>query len=334
MKKHNDICIVFTGGMNIDIVAQGITTFAGPGEQVWCTNWSIAPGGKARNMAAMTALYTGPGKTAFIGKTTKDNWGLWEIPLKDLQEKGVDTDYVICKEPVGNEQPTSALILVNKQGENQIYYTPGIGGTFSPDDFSTSTSLLDAVAENQGLLALCLEMPLFTAIHAIKEAGSRGLRVFFDPGGLPGEFQRNHEKLKEYSQIIGPEIYMIKPNEHEAFMLTGKKVHDFISAGRAAEVFLNKGIKHVVITHGSKGAYYFTEESSRHFPAPEITDYVNCDETGCGDQMMAVLCGEFSMGTQPEKAVRKAVAAGTLQYTKQGICPLNRNEIEAFFSSL
>ena len=44
----------------------------------------------------------------------------------------------------------------------------------------------------------------------------------------------------------------------EAEILTGVKVHDILSAERAARFFHEKGVKNVIITLGSSGAFVRT----------------------------------------------------------------------------
>ena len=107
---------------------------------------------------------------------------------------------------------------MNKQGENQIYCVPGINDDFSPTDVDRAASLFEGSAD-KGILALTLEMPLDTAVHAIRKARTYRLRVVLDPGGISAS--------QDVQGLLQEGIYCIKPNEHEAKILTGINIVDF-----------------------------------------------------------------------------------------------------------
>ena len=147
-----------------------------------------------------------------------------------------------------------------------------------------------------------------------------GIKVFFDPGGIM--------EGNDYSGLLEQKIHLIKPNEHEAQILTGVHITDFESAREAAKIMLGWGIENVVITHGVKGSYVFNNESEANIPIPHLEQPERCDATGCGDQTMAVLCAEMVKGKGVIDATKTAVLAGTLQFFKIGIQPLKREEVE------
>lgn len=319
MKKPSARIIV-VGGLNTDIVAAGVNELLGPGELSRSGKLFIGPGGKSSNIARMCACLLGPECVFMVGKTSKDPYGLWEVPVKALREAGVNTDQVAVEnmEQTG-KFPGIALIPVNKQGENQIYCVPGINDDFSPSDIDRAESLF-AASTARGILVLALEMPLDTAEHAICKAREHGLRVVMDPGGIG--------PTEDVRPLLRAGIYCIKPNEHEARILTGVEVVDFAGAERAARDLLAYGIRNVLITHGSRGAYLFNRETSTHIPATQRTFGKDSDETGCGDQATAVLCSETLGGTRMAEAARMAVHLGTMQFHRRGIQPVRPEEIE------
>ncbi len=308
------------GGLNTDIVAAGVNELLGPGELSRSGELFIGPGGKSSNIARMSALLLGPGRVFMVGRTSRDPYGLWRVPVKALAEAGVNTDHIRVEtmERCG-KFPGIALIPVNKQGENQIYCLPGINDDFSPADVDRAEVLFKDSAE-EGILALTLEMPLDTAAHAIRKAREYGLRVVLDPGGIGS--------AQDVDALLEAGVYCIKPNEHEARILTGIEVTDLSSAGEAARKLLDCGIGNVLITHGSEGAYLFNAEMGDHIPVPRLSCATHTDETGCGDQTTAVLCSETLRGTTIDEAARTAVYAGTLQFQRQGIRPVRPEELE------
>jgi ribokinase len=319
--NHDLIDTIFIGGMNIDVIASGVDRFLNPGELTSEGKLIIGAGGKSRNMAHMTSLYSGAGRVAMIGKTVRDANNLWQIPVGALEQVGAITDYItIVPAEETDKSPTVAVIVVNKKGENQIYLLPGINEDFSPEDIENAHALFETVQNNHGILALCLELRLDTAIYAIKKANEMEIKVFFDPGGIM--------EGSDYSGLLEQKIHLIKPNEHEAQILTGVQITNFESAQEAAKIMLGWGIENVVITHGEKGAYVFNHETEASIPIPHLEPPGLCDATGCGDQTMAVLCAEMVKGKSLVDATKTAVLAGTLQFFKTGIQPLKREEVE------
>ncbi|MEA3326760.1 MAG: hypothetical protein U9R53_05555, partial [Chloroflexota bacterium] len=60
-------------------------------------------------------------------------------------------------------------------------------------------------------------------------------------------------------------------------------------------------------------------------PPPNLSTPPHAESTGCGDQVLAVLCAETLHGVVFENACRKAVIAGSLQYCQPGLTPIQPN---------
>ncbi len=312
-----NIQVLVAGSLNTDITAAGVDSLLGSGELSRSGTIVIGPGGKSRNMAQMIAAILGPETVAMAGKTSRDPYRLWEVPFRALDEAGVVTDYITIEtfEETGL-MPGIALIPVNRQGENQIYCIPGISDSFLPEDIDRAEEAFESIK----LLTLTLEMPLETAIHAIQKAKARDIPVVLDPGGIDPD--------ADYRELLDQAIFLMKPNEHETKILTGIEVTGHGSAKQAAQILLERGINYVLITHGSCGAYLFSRDIDEEIDTPEYADAA-CDETGCGDQVTAVMCAEILRGTGIPVAARIAVRAGTAQYCRSGISPLSGDEITA-----
>jgi ribokinase len=315
MKDH---LIIVPGGLNTDIVGLGVEKLLEPGELTLGGKLKIGPGGKARNMAQMAAAYLGEGMVAMIGRSSKDPFGLWKIPMQSLNDAGVDTAFIkiLSFEEAGQKYPGIALIPVDEKGRNQIYVLPGVNEDFSPEDVEEARELF----RNEGkkkILLLALEIPVETARYCIEKAAESGIRVVLDPGGIS----------EPPAQIIDEKIFLLKPNEHETKILTGMPVDDFASAKKAANILLSEGIQNVLITHGAKGAYLFNREVSLHIRVPEVEDSALHDETGCGDQVTAIVASCLAEGRDLVEAAELAVRAGTVQFTRAGIQPISRKEL-------
>jgi len=317
------LSIIVVGGLNTDIIAMGAKKLLKAGEHTYASELKIGPGGKSRNIAQMIAILLGKNKIAMIGKTSKDPYGLWKLPLTSLRKAGVNTDFVnVTSFKESKQFPGIALIPVDTQGRNQIYVLPGITNNFLPKDIDGADGLFKSIANNNGFLVISLELPLQTAIHAIKKANKFGIKVFLDPGGI--------DETKNYDELLKQDIYFIKPNEHEAKILTGVKVKDFATAKDAASKLLGRGIENVLITFGKNGGYLFNKELSMHIPTPPVNLGKDRDETGCGDQTMAALVAFVSTGSNILNSAKAGILAGTLQFQKAGISPVTKSEINKY----
>lgn len=314
-----DHLIIVPGGLNTDIVGLGVEKLLAPGELTLGGKLKVGPGGKARNMAQMAAAYLGEGKVAMIGRSSKDPFGLWKIPVQSLKDAGVDTTFIkiLDFEEAGQKYPGIALIPVDKEGHNQIYVLPGVNEDFSAQDIDVA----DELFKNEGkqkILLLALEIPMDTAQHCIEKAASNGIRVILDPGGIS----------VPVDEIVTEKIFLLKPNEHEIKVLTDLPVNDFESAKNPANILLSRGVQNVLITHGAEGAYLFNRDVSLHIRVPDVEDSAVPDETGCGDQVTAVVASCLAEGRDLIEAAGLAVRAGTLQFYKAGIQPITRKELE------
>lgn len=313
------VTTIVIGSLNTDLIATGLQQFPKAGEHVYGDKLLIGPGGKSRNIADMIAHLAPKGSVAMIGKTVRDEYGLWRPPVDALKKAGVVTQYVkVLKHEDAGKLPGIALIPVDQQGNNQIIVLPGVSSDFSPQDIDDAEKLFRQAGENNGVLVLTLECPIPTILRAIDLAKRHNLKIMLDPGGL--EAGVNIDRILEG-------LFFIKPNEHEAAMLTGIQVVDFASAQLAAERLQQRGVQHVLITAGAHGAYLFSPDDKTHIVIPEIKVDSEKDETGCGDQTMAALCALVQSNESIGKAASQAVAAGTLQFQRVGIQPVTAAEL-------
>ncbi len=317
--NNQNLTTIVIGGLNTDIVALGVKKIIQAGEHIYGKRLKIGPGGKSRNIAQMIATLRGKNTVAMIGRTSKDPYGLWKFPIEALKKAGVNTQYIkILK---SKEFPGIALIAVDRQGRNQIYVLPGITNSFSPIDIDDSNEIFTTVAKNKGNLVFSLELPLETAIYAVKKANSLGIRVLFDPGGI--------DKDQNYSNLLKQKIFLIKPNEHEAKILTGVTVDSFQSAKKAAAILLKQGIEHVFITTGKTGGYLFNKTLQKHIPVPDVKGSLVKDETGCGDQTIATIAAQLCEGKDIEEAATIGILSGTLEFHKNGIVSITKKELRS-----
>jgi ribokinase len=317
--KYKNISIIVPGGLNTDIIAHNIDKLLKKSELSYGGTLKIGPGGKSRNIAQMAAQLLGKSRIAMIGITVKDPYGLWKIPLKALKKAGVNTDYVRIENFNKRDPqfPGVALIPVDRNGNNQIYVLPGINEKLSKEHIIGAERLFKSTSGR--ILILSMEIPKEAAVCAIQMAYENSIKIILDPGGI--------NSRDEIDDLINEKIFLLKPNEHEARIITGVSIQDFGSANRAARRILRRGVQNVLITHGERGAYLFSASMKEHIPVPEVTTTAPFDETGCGDQATATIAVMISEGYDLMRSSVAAVKAGTLQYHRIGIQPVLRKDI-------
>jgi ribokinase len=112
---------------------------------------------------------------------------------------------------------------------------------------------------------------------------------------------------------------MIIPNETETEILTGIKITDEASLKKAAEYLHGLGIEAVIITIGSKGAFYDVNGKSGIIPAFKVKAV---DTTAAGDTFIGalstVLKSDFS---NIEEAITYGNKASSLTVQRFGAQP-------------
>jgi len=320
MMSYDHLQAVFMGALNIDIIANRLAHFAEPGAQVNGNDLFIGAGGKACNMAQMASAYLGADRVAMIGKTVKDTYKLWTIPIQALNKAGIITDFIVTIEPDKAQLPTIAIILGDRSYRNKVYYFRGVNENLSRAEIDQVQPLFEQLAQAKGFLVMSFEMPARSVEYALEKAAEMGIRVLIDPGGA--------QPAEDYTALLEKPNFLLKPNAHEAEQLSGVRVTDFQSASQAASILMKKGVQRVLITHGEQGAYLFGDGVSEHISLAPIPQNSIFESTGSGDQAMAILTAKLLEGEPLLNAAQTAVLAGTLQSYRAGTQALTRAEID------
>jgi ribokinase len=284
--------ILVIGSSNTDMVIK-TEKMPAPGETILGGTFLMNPGGKGANQAVAAARLGG--KVTFITKRGNDLFGNQAIGL--FMREGIDTQYIVKD----MELPSGvALITVDASGENSIVVAPGSNGNLQPEDISSKilkTGKCD-------ILLLQLEIPVKTVEYAVHTASQYGIKVILNPApatSLPDDLFKH--------------IWLITPNETEAEILTGIRVHDVPSAADAAESFKKKGVQNVIITLGSAGAYVRSDKFTGIVPGIKV-DVV--DTTAAGDVFNGALAVAIAEGSDLEDAVQFANKAAAISVTRLG----------------
>jgi ribokinase len=171
------------------------------------------------------------------------------------------------------------------------------------------------------VLTVQLEIPYDTVACAVALAKRSNVLTILDPAPAPPE------GLPESLYHVD----ILTPNQIEAQLLTGVPVRTPDDARRAAERFLLRGTRIVIVKMGSQGAVIVQRAeagepgaapgsgaSVKHVPGFRVPVV---DTTAAGDAFNAALAVGLAEGMPLPQAVRFANAAGALACTKMGALP-------------
>ena len=282
--------VVVVGSVNMDVVAR-VETLPRPGETLAGRELVTNPGGKGANQAVAAARLGA--EVSFVGRVGADGFG---VDLRrTLEEAGVDCRQL---ETISGVASGTALIHVDRHGENAITVIPGANACLTPRDIKEARPVI----EEADVILLQLEIPLETAVAVIDEAHDLGVPVILDPAPAPRTVDGRLCRVD-----------VLTPNETEATALTGDAS---TSAEATAEALRRAGAHHVVLKRGAAGAVVLDESGTiSSVPAFSVSPV---DTTAAGDAFTAALAVRWASGVPLAQAVRFGCAAGALATTKIG----------------
>jgi ribokinase len=282
--------IIVIGSSNTDMVIK-TGKIPVPGETILGGDFLMNPGGKGANQAVAASRLGG--KVTFIAKIGNDLFG--NQTMKILKKEGINTSYIV-KDP---DMPSGiALITVDEEGENSIVVAPGSNHNLLVQDIDSDI----LTSDKYNVMLLQLEIPLMTVEFAALTAAENGIKVILNPAPA----QKLHDYLLRH-------IWLITPDEIEAEILTGIKIHNITTAEAAATSLQKRGVKNVIITMGAEGAYIKTEDFAEMLPGVKVKAI---DTTGAGDVFNAALAVATAEGKELRDAVVFANKAASICVTR------------------
>ena len=284
--------ILVIGSSNTDMVVK-TDKLPAPGETVLGGIFLMNPGGKGANQAVAAARLGG--QVVFVAKVGNDIFG--QEAIAGFRQEGIDTTHVLTD----SEHPSGvALINVDASGENCITVAPGSNAHLQPAE----TEVALQTARPDTLVLLQLEIPLSTVESVVEQAVVKGLRVILNPA--PAQTLRTD---------LFRHLFLITPNETEAELFTGIRVTDLPTAKQAAQKLHALGVSNVVITLGSKGAYFSTGMEDQLITTATVKAI---DTTAAGD----CFNGALTVGLAEDKSLPEAIAfackAASISVTRMG----------------
>lgn len=298
--------IVVIGSSNTDMVIQS-QTLPLPGQTVLGGTFFMNAGGKGANQAVAAARLGG--NVVFVAKVGNDLFG--NNAIEGFQKENINTEFVF----IDNSNASGiALINVDAKGENCIAVASGANANLDKEDIDKARTAI----ESADIILVQLEIPLSTVEYIIREASRFNKTVILNPAPAAA-----------LSDDVYKNLFFITPNENEAQLLSGIIVNDVLSAQKAAQFFIEKGVQNVIITLGKEGALWCDENNCQLIPSPSVTAV---DTTAAGDVFNGALAVAISEGKSTKEAVAFANHSAALSVTKLGAqsSAPHRNEVETF----
>ncbi|WP_343049844.1 ribokinase [Paenibacillus phytohabitans] len=289
------LSIVVIGSLNMDMV---VRTKRAPeaGETLFGQEFALSPGGKGANQAVAAARLGA--EVTMIGRVGRDSFGSGLLEV--MSQEQVHTGYITQSE---SQATGVASIVVDGEGENRIIVVPGANVEMKPADIEA----LEPVIRQAGIVVMQLETDLTMVEAAAAVASRHGIPVILNPAP---------------AQPLGDELLhhvtYLTPNETEAGILAGISVESVDDAERAARILLQKGVQHIIVTLGSKGALIVNAAGSLHVPGFPVQAV---DTVAAGDSFNGALAWQLTRGKTLDEAVRFANAVGALAVGKAGAIP-------------
>ncbi len=264
-------------------------------------------GGKGANQAVQAARMGA--KTAFVGRVGADPFGRQLI--ETLRAYGVGTERVAVDQMLPSGM---AVVIVEDDGSNRIVVVPGANGAVGEAELK----MLDELLAPGSILSLQCEIPFDIVQEAARCGRRKGATVLLDPS--PAQ-----------AVVLSPGVFddvdYLMPNEGEAFALSGER-----DVFAAAHALLHLGARTVVVKMGEKGAMAVGAYES---PLVSAFNVAVRDTTGAGDSFQGAFAASLDCGYDPERALRRAMAAGALTVTRFGAQQAmpSGSEVDAFLQS-
>ncbi len=298
--------ITVMGSSNTDMIIR-VPRIPAPGETILGGEFLTAAGGKGANQAVGAAR--AGGRVKFIARVGSDMFG--ERAVAALKHDGVDVRNVLRDKRAASG---AALIFVSDTGENSIAVAGGANTKLSTADVKRAAAAITGAAT----LVMQLETPLASVHMAARLAVKAGVPVILNPA-----------PAQPLPDALLKLIAILTPNESEAQLLTGTRVDGPAGAAKACAILRARGVRTVILTMGSRGAFVSDSAGSRLVPGFKVKAV---DTTAAGDIFNGALSVALTEGAMLDDAILFANAAAAISVTRLGAQPSapHRAEIERF----
>ena len=220
--------------------------------------------------------------TTFVGRVGKDRLG--ERGAGWMSQAGVDLTYLSWSETAATG---CGFVMINRDGVPAITTAMGANEELSPADVDRAAPALARAC----LVLVTFEIPVATALHAVRRAKQHGAFTVLTPGPA--------EPLAR-DALAG--LDLLVPNQTEAGILLGLGQKELPAPAELAKRLQDFfAVPNVIITLGEEGALVAEGGVARHVPAFKVEVL---DTPGAGDAFTAGLALGLMAGCPLAEAAR------------------------------
>ena len=276
--------ILVVGSLNMDYTIY-VNEFPKEGETLFGNNRFIQPGGKGANQAVAIAK-SNLVNTVMVGAIGNDKDG--EEVKNIVSSFGVDAKLIKKDVETGN-----ATIVVDKNSENKIIIIGGANTSLSIDDIDIS------LIEKADYIVLQNEINQAVNDFVINKAYELKKTIIYNPA--PYRII-DDDILKKITYFI--------PNEIEL-----EKYSNMNNIDDGVSYLLNKGIKNVLVTLGTKGSLLKNKNESIKVDAFKV-DAI--DTVAAGDTFVGYFVSALASGKSEKEAMLLASKASSITVSRKG----------------
>lgn len=297
-RKANMNKITVLGSMNLDTTIR-TERLPMPGETVHSQEIFTGGGGKGANQAIAAAR--NGGIVSFIGAVGDDTAG--KMILELLEQDNINVHGI---KQLENIRTGSAYVMVDDQGENSIIIHGGANQKITDGHVAEVSSL---ITESDYVIAQ-LETNLSSIKKGFEIAKQKHITTVLNPAPAPKQIS---EELIRLTDIL-------IPNETELEMITGTKVTNQKELDVATRIVHQMGIQGLIVTLGSKGAFYSFSNGGSGFVSAFNVEAK--DTTAAGDTFIGALATKLSPDmSNIEEAINYGNKASSVTVQRYGAQP-------------
>ena len=230
------------------------------------------------------------GRVAYRGKLGDDDEG--RFCLKRLADFGVTTEFVEIVS--GGKTPVAYVFITTNSGARSIIYERNTLSKIKIDE-----TLKKLITHTRVVL---LDPEVTYLGGPLKETAGSTVRIIYD-------CERWREGIEE---IMKTADYFIPSAE---FLAADELDFGGKSFNQRLLKLNNLVTGNLIVTRGEKGAYYITDDTLYHVPAPDVNVV---DTVGAGDNFHAAFALALSKGFELHQMVKFSVAVASLSCREYG----------------
>jgi len=270
------------------------------------------PGGKGLNAARVAASMGGE----VLALTTKgDVEG--QLLIREVEYSGVEVRALEVSRPTR----FSTCIYNLSTSDFTELLEPGV--ELDEEEVEQYFQLLQDRITGQELVALNGSSPCPATDDFFKRAGEvardAGSRVVVDTYG------------PSVVQAIESSPFLVKLNREEIRISFGDPARSEEELFAFAQFLFGRGVVHVLVTDGERGAWLFSRDRAYRIEAPEVR---GLHAIGSGDAMLGAMLARIEKGDALKDACRWGAAAGAVNAGRLEVCQFSETLVEDLLPSV